>query len=181
MDWGLLAWCVVIAAVVVAAVERIRREKLRRWMKDLIVDAKAGRLPETSLEDARNGVISVSEDGFVVQRGAERLAEVKWDAVEEVRGYKADLFGYDLICWGFCCAGDARMVEANEEMVGFRELQKAVGARYGVCLEDWWSQVAFPAFATNMTVIWSKKASAEERPPGDRGHPGPSHPPASGG
>ena len=45
MDWGLLAWCVVIAAVVVAAVERIRREKLRRWIKDLIVDAKSGRLP----------------------------------------------------------------------------------------------------------------------------------------
>jgi len=160
MNWEAVIWCGVIAIPVLLlwyAVDRAREKRWRRWCEKLIADAKAGTLPETQREDPGNGVISLSEDGFTVRGGPTDVTDVKWSDVEEIRAYKADLFSYDLICWGFGLRGEDALVEVNEEMAGFERLQEAVGARYGVALEDWWSRVAFPAFATNMTVIWSRQ------------------------
>jgi len=169
MDWELITACaiIVVPVLIYCTVKRMRRAKWDRWMAKLIADAKAGKLPETSLEDAKNGVISLSKNGFAVHRGAKCLTDVKWDAVNEIRAYKADLFSTDLICWSFLCSGRDYLVEVNEEMVGFEKLQEAVKAHYGITLEDWWSEVAFPAFATNMTVIWPKKEDTQPCHPAD--------------
>jgi hypothetical protein len=152
----LLAFIVLLIAAVV--IPRIQdRRRARRWKQEL-EDIKAGKVPASSLEDAKNGTISVQATGFTVvfPRRKDNTAAVHWDEVEEIRAFKQDLFTVDLICWGFGCRGDNSTVVVNEEMLGFQELQKAVRSRFDVKNEDWFLQVAFPAFAGNMTVIWPK-------------------------
>ncbi len=151
-----------ILALVIPRVQDRRRE--RRW-KQILEDVKTGKVPVPSPEDAKNGTISLQATGFTVvfRRRKDNPAAVNWDQVEEIRAFKQDLFTVDLICWGFCCRGNDSMVAVNEEMLGFKELQKAVESRFGVKEEDWFRKVAFPAFAGNMTVIWPKDRDTQDR------------------
>jgi hypothetical protein len=134
--------------------DRRRERRHQQWRADLM----AGKLPPVSLENARNGTISLQATGFTVTSPwrKDSTATVEWDRIEEIRAFKQDLFATDRICWGFCLRGDNLMTVANEEMLGFKELQRAVEARFGVKQEDWWHRVVHPAFATNLTVIWPK-------------------------
>jgi len=150
-------------------------------IKKLAEDVKSGKRPKANIEDPKNGVIAMQSDGFTLSRGDALLAEVKWDQVREIRGYKADLFTTDLICWGFCCGDEDRLLEVHEEMAGFDKLQESVQSRFGVTLEDWFGEVAFPAFATNMTVIWPKKGHTEPGSPADCVQPPGSRPPVHNG
>lgn len=155
MVYLLLFIVLVISAFAIPRMLDRRRE--RRW-KQLLEDIKAGKIPASSLEDAKNGTLSVQTTGFTVvfPRRKNNTAAVHWDQVEEIRAFKQDLFTVDLICWGFCCRGDDPTVVVNEETLGFQELRRAVESRFGVKEEDWFRKVAFPAFAGNMTVIWPK-------------------------
>ena len=138
----------------------------KRKFDNFVKDVEAGKLPEVSLEKPENGRITIIEDGFSVELPHQKGISDKsvcWDAIEEIRGYKRDLFAVDLICWGFCLQDEEYVLEVNEEMLGFAELVKSVEAHFDIKSEDWWSKVAIPAFDTNMTVIWrrgdqSKKA-----------------------
>jgi hypothetical protein len=153
----LIAIALLIPALAILRVRDRRRE--RRW-KQHLEDIKTGKIPVPSLEDAKNGTISLQATGFTVvgpvRRRKDNTAGVTWDEVEEIRAFKQDLLSVDRICWGFCCRGNDSMVVVNEEMLGFKELQKAVESRFGVKEEDWFRRVAFPAFAPNMTVIWPR-------------------------
>jgi hypothetical protein len=139
----------------------LNRRRERRW-KQILEDVKAGKIPASSLENARNGAISVQATGFTVvfPRRKGNTATIPWAQVEEIRAFKQDLFTVDRICWGFCRRGEDPTVVVNEEMLGFQELREAVGSRFGVKEEDWFRTVAFPAFAGNMTVIWPKDKEA---------------------
>jgi len=53
-----------------------------------------------------------------------------------------------------------RVIEVNEEMEGWTEFTAALPARLPGCKawEDWFFKVMSPAFATNPTEIYSRKA-----------------------
>lgn len=159
MDWGLVfVWGAVAIFVLLgwAAATYWGRRRERLWMATLLANAKDGRLPEASQEDARHGVITVSEDGFSLHEGAACVATVHWHAVNEIRAFKTDRFATDLICWEFSTSEHAERTVVHEEMAGFATLQKAVGSRYGIRHEDWWRKVALPPFAANPTVLWTR-------------------------
>jgi len=134
----------------------LERVQSKRLLKKIVAEVRKGGVPQSSLEDPKNGVISITDDGFSVQQGPKVLAEVRWEDVDEIRAYKADLFATDLMCWGFCISGQDSMVEVNEEMAGFKALVDAAELRYGMNWKAWWEKVAYPASATNMTVLWRK-------------------------
>jgi hypothetical protein len=96
-------------------------------------------------------VLQTTADGFVIV--CDRPVTVKWDDLAEIVAYKRDLLSTDLICVGFrICGSD--LIEIDEEMPGFRTLMADVGSRFSLP-ENWWNNVAFPAFASNMATIWS--------------------------
>jgi len=168
MNWWIIFGFLALASVAVPVWQLIASRLRARLLSKIEVDVKAGKLSQGSLEDSNNGVISVSEDGFIVRHGDNPAAEVEWDEVEEIIAYKTDLLATDLICWGFCCSGEHRMIEVDEHMAGFKELQKAVESRYEVTLQDWFDEVAFPPFAENMTVIWESRKNSQSSRPADR-------------
>jgi hypothetical protein len=43
----------------------------------------------------------------------------------------------------------------EEEMEGWDEFVAELESRFGVSLDQWFSIVAFPAFARNLTILWS--------------------------
>jgi hypothetical protein len=147
-----------------------KRREHKKWLKQLIKDSEAGTLPKISLEKPENGVIGINENGFhlTIDRRKKKYEEqVKWNEVEEIVAFKRDLFAYDLICLGFKISRDYNTieVEVNEHMLGFDNLMKAVENQFGVRNEDWFRQVAVPAFAVNMTTIWPKKENTERVEP----------------
>jgi hypothetical protein len=44
----------------------------------------------------------------------------------------------------------------DEDMAGYPDLMKAIERAFPDCKKDWWSEVAFPAFATNETTVWGE-------------------------
>jgi hypothetical protein len=132
------------------------QHKLRRATAKLAT----GEPVEVDLEDPTCGTITLTAGGFAAARD-QTTSQIKWDDVIKICAYKRDMLTTDLICWSFHCRDDDDVLEVHEQMVGYKGLQEAVRSRFDVRLEDWFEQVAFPAFATNVTVIWPKNQKSE--------------------
>jgi len=85
----------------------------------------------------------------------EPLADVAWTEISEIRAFKRDLFVVDEICLGIGY-GKGDYVEVWESDLGYEDFLAALNARLPECARDWWSKVAFPAFATNETVLYKR-------------------------
>jgi hypothetical protein len=107
----------------------------------------------------------MTREGFVLATDGESLHRVRWSDVEEVFAFKLDLLTTDCICLGFRISDNksgqtpGTIVCVNEEMVGWDELSQAIAHAYPEYKEGWWSEVAFPAFATNYTTVWRQRRS----------------------
>lgn len=87
---------------------------------------------------------------------------IGWNEIVRVTAFKRDFFTWDCICLGIHTV-DGMATEVNEELDGWqtltRDLQKhLVGCKHW---SEWFPQVAFPAFATNETVLFERQS--EER------------------
>lgn len=115
-------------------------ERLKKWWR------KVRKRPVPRLH--------VTEEGFSIEVDGVEKAHVSFGEVREIVAFKRDMFGFDLICFGFRCSEDDSYVEADEEMSGYSELQGALERRFGIKLEHWFMKVAFPAFEANFTTLW---------------------------
>ncbi len=86
---------------------------------------------------------------------------VRWSNVKEVFAFKLDLLTVDCICLGFHVSQDTGeyTYQVTEEMSGYRELVEKMQCIYPDHNKDWWTQVAFPAFATNYITIWRRPSN----------------------
>ena len=96
--------------------------------------------------------IQTTAEGFTIV--CDPPIALRWADVAEIVAYKRDLLTTDHVCVGFRRHGTNDLIETDEELPGFDALMAAVASRFSLP-ENWWSDVAFPAFATNMTRIWS--------------------------
>lgn len=100
--------------------------------------------------------IMVLENGFSVIDGGKELIQIDWSQVLEIFAFKIDLLTTDCICLGFRISNGGDYFRVSEEMQGYRDLVKKIGEVFPDHDKEWWSRVAFPAFATNYTRIWGK-------------------------
>ena len=82
---------------------------------------------------------------------------IAWCDTISIEVFKRDLFAIDLICLTFVLGND-KTLEVNEEMDGWKSLVEKLPEYLPGCqsLEQWFPAVAFPAFKTNRTVIYSR-------------------------
>lgn len=94
------------------------------------------------------------EDEF----GSSSLA---WADVYRAVAYKRDLYTVDLICIAFFSAHDGAL-EIHEDMAGWQGLVDSLPRYLSGCTSfpEWWLIVAFPAFATSDTTIFTRNAAA---------------------
>lgn len=100
--------------------------------------------------------IILADDGFALGGGKEEVTVDFWD-VRMIRAQKIDLWGFDEIRVVFECEMTGP-VEVSEGWPGFRELMARVSSRFVGADPDWFSKVAYPAFAPCPTVIWRNDA-----------------------
>ncbi|WP_367871957.1 hypothetical protein [Luteolibacter sp. Populi] len=101
--------------------------------------------------------ISLDAAGFTTTRGT----RVDWAEVGEIVASKEDLFSVDEICVGFRYADSDDYQCVDESDAGYKELLAALELNFPGIKTDWFSDVAFPAFETNWTVLWSKTAQVQ--------------------
>ncbi len=105
----------------------------------------------TQLDTEMPATITSDIAGFEID--TEPRISTRWAAITEIVAFKRDLLTTDLICLQFQL-DDGTFVETDEEMVGYRPFIDAVTSKFDLA-PNWWSNVAFPPFTTNMATVWS--------------------------
>ncbi len=109
-------------------------------------------LPQATLRREKGGFGMHMRDGIIVR--------VTWAEILEVRAYKMDLIKRDLVCLSILTGEDgvaSRSVQLHEDMPGWYTLLEELQVNLPNCRQDWWAEVAFPAFATNERVIFKRE------------------------
>ena len=109
-------------------------------------------LPQATLRRERGGFAMHMREGTIVG--------VKWTEVLEVRAYKMDLISRDLVCLSVLTGTDgiaSRSMQLHEDMPGWYTLLEELQVNLPGCRQDWWAEVAFPAFAANERVIFKRE------------------------
>lgn len=85
---------------------------------------------------------------------------ISWDEVKFVYAYKKDCFSVDQIRMELL-DGCGNAVVVTEEMRGWKELVEVLPLKLPGCqrFEEWFSNVAFPAFEQNMTLLFDRTNS----------------------
>jgi hypothetical protein len=101
-------------------------------------------------------MIRLTADGFSIIEHDGTLNQVAWASVKEVFAFKLDCFTYDTIRLGFRVSDDGTYVQIDEDETGFCEILAELERRFDTVDKNWWTRVAFPAFATNRTTLWGE-------------------------
>lgn len=83
--------------------------------------------------------------------------KISWDIVSEVFAFKRDLFTVDEICIGFRINDEGEYYEINEEMENYTELINFLNIPFAGIKQNWFTDVAHPAFETNLVSLWGNK------------------------
>ncbi len=130
---------------------------VKRGVDKLLADVKAGRVPKKT-DFGRE--IFFDEKGFTVVNLKKTDAtplSMKWSEVSKAAAFKRDLFSVDRVCL-FLSRHDGSGMEIDEDMKGWKEFIAALPTFLPACKawEKWFTEVAYPAFATNTTEIFSR-------------------------
>lgn len=85
------------------------------------------------------------------------VASFSTKEILEVFVFKRDLLTVDCICIGFRLDQDCTFYEIDEEIKGYEEVLKKLPQYFAGIKQDWFPDVAFPAFKTNCQSIWGEK------------------------
>jgi len=106
--------------------------------------------------------IAFDELGFTVSstmKKSDPVGKLAWSAVHRVMAFKRDYLTVDCICLVFA-ATEEQLLEIDEEMGGWDEFTQELPKHLpgSIPWAEWFMAVAFPAFATNATEIYSRKS-----------------------
>lgn len=142
----------------------IRPQMTRRWIDKTLAKIRAGDyVPPPKQSDL---VLSLDVEGITVARKplpSAPVHSIAWGDIVCVVAFKRDWLTVDCICLAFATA-DGMTTEVNEEMEGWEALTDAL-PNYLPGSKNWnecFSQVAFPAFATNETLIFERKSEVSK-------------------
>lgn len=97
--------------------------------------------------------LALTDEGVAYEWSDSRCAEgFAWDAVEEIRTFKVDLYIYDNIRLAFLVG--ERWHEIHEEEDGFRDVADEMQRRFPSIPEDWYFTVMLLAFESNERTLW---------------------------
>jgi hypothetical protein len=141
----------------------IRPWVMRRWIDKTLAKIQAGDyVPPPKPSDF---AVSIDAAGVTViskRPASEPACSVAWSKIVRVVAFKRDMFTVDCICLQFATA-DGTATEVNEEMAGWEALTAAIPEHLpgSKVWNECFSKVAFPAFATNETVIFERASSTK--------------------
>ena len=139
----------------------IRPQITRRWIDKTLKRIRAG----DYVPPAKQSDFGVSVDAAGITLGRRRptfaaLHSIAWSEIVRVVAFKRDWLTVDCICLAIATT-DGTTTEVNEEMEGWEALTDALPKHLpgSKLWSECFSQVAFPAFAINETVIFERNSS----------------------
>jgi len=128
----------------------------RRRIARVQSDVKAGKPVK---RPAPTHLVQFDSEGFTVNAVQPKANpnSMKWSEVAKVTAFKRDLFAVDLICV-LLSKADSSGIEVDEDMGGWDEFVKRLPNNLAGCKawEQWFTEVAFPAFDPKMTEIFNR-------------------------
>jgi len=100
-----------------------------------------------------HGVFDYDQEGFTM-RYEEIVYSKKWKEIDSMHMYKTDLFTIDRI--ELQIVSGERAFTINEDLPGWHQFLDKAKAALPTMVDDWWSAVVHPAFATNWTTVYDK-------------------------
>lgn len=151
------------AVILLAVYDRWVLPLIAKWnFNRMYSKFKAGKLGKPGPAFPSKHAISVEQDGFKIINVKDSTwipISRTWSEVLRVVSFKRDLFTVDLICLQLTFM-ELESVEVDEDMGGWQEFVEALpgslpGARP---FSEWFKDVAFPAFATNETIVYDRNS-----------------------
>jgi hypothetical protein len=103
--------------------------------------------------------LEVTDTGLALFESDHEVYRFRWADVSKIETYKRDLFSVDMICLDFLVAAHEIVYMAHDEMDGFSELSGRLTHYFPSIPSDWWSEVAFPAFATKHRILYERPSA----------------------
>jgi hypothetical protein len=100
------------------------------------------------------GIFTYTDNGFQVKI-LEQQYNVIWTDIQAMFGYKVDQYALDEICMDVFCNNDVSF-RVTEESAGWYVFQDRVFEKFPSIKQNWYIEIAFPAFATNLTLLYEK-------------------------
>jgi hypothetical protein len=160
MNWEALLFAVIGASLAWFAVSRFRSWLVDRWADRLLKKiSQPGYKPPPKPPDA--WLIELDSSGFALH-SRPRPGEVHrmtWMEVTKIGVYNRDMITTDMICM-FVEGSEGGGLQLDEEMDGWQSFAEALPAHLPGCKpwSEWFMSVAFPAFETNLEVIYQRHA-----------------------
>lgn len=101
--------------------------------------------------------VRFDDSGFTIRDGRKEPVTGSWAMVKEVFAFKLDRFTYDDICIGLRFDSSGNYWWISEVDVGYQDFMKELKRRFPGIREDWFAEVAVPAFLENRTTLWGEK------------------------
>ena len=103
--------------------------------------------------------LAISDEGATLLDSNAELWTFRWIEVSRIEAYKLDLLIVDSICLNFFIEPRQLWYHTNDELSGFDDICRELVRYFPSVPNDWWSTVAFPAFATNHMVLYDRSAN----------------------
>src|SRR5436305_15267516 len=100
--------------------------------------------------------LDVTDDGVALFENGREIYRFVWKDVSKIETYKRDLGNVDMICLDFTVATNETVYMTDDEMDGFNDVSVRLAHYFPSIAADWWTGVAFPAFATKHKVLFEK-------------------------
>jgi hypothetical protein len=94
-------------------------------------------------------------NGLTMRQGTSVRAWMRWEDIRAVLAFKVDCYAYDMICFAVDSAAEGAGFLVPEDHPQFKELVAALEARLPGFDHGWFPKVAFPAFETCETVVYT--------------------------
>ena len=155
-SWIILCVVAVIGFLASVFLDRVVRPwRVRRWLDKTLHKYREGKLELPHYDYS----IVFDSEGFHVlnDKTGETSPRVVWIKVIRVSAFKRDLFSIDCVCI-FFVESDERGLEVHEEMNDWIEFVESLPVHLPGCkpAEAWLQDITIPAFATNLTELFSR-------------------------
>ena len=116
--------------------------------------------PSENFPAYQDGIFSYDDNSFTIQLENEAKT-INWHNITLIRAYKIDLFAVDCIIIEIYL--EDTFISINDQTTGHMKFMQTASSKLNNFKKDWFSVVAFPAFETNLTIIYEQKTAYEKK------------------
>lgn len=139
-----------LIGVVILLLIMIAVEHPKIWFSDTL---SLDEIDEKTVEFTADGVFTYKEDAFTIQLDDKERA-IRWNDITLIQAYKIDQLTFDTIVIEIHLADT--YITIHDETPGYIKFMETASGKLTGFKNNWFEIVAFPAFETNLTIIYKR-------------------------